>query len=82
MPYYNYWCWRTHSVPSPTCAVQPLQQLTALTSLVLYGPASLRVFPPPLSLLLPQPALKALKLSACASAANLRALTHQCGLRK
>ncbi|KAG2494463.1 hypothetical protein HYH03_007515 [Edaphochlamys debaryana] len=53
----------------------PLQVLRCLQTLRLYGPSSLGVSPAPLALMLPQPHLHHLKLSACASAANLRALT-------
>ncbi|GIL82760.1 hypothetical protein Vretimale_8324 [Volvox reticuliferus] len=60
----------------------PLQVLRRLDTLRLYGPSSLCASPPPLALLLPQPQLRNLKLSACASHANLRALSLQAGLRK
>lgn len=60
----------------------PLQRLPRLTVLRLYGPMSLSLHPPPLALLLPQPCLRELKLSACASHANLRALAQQVGLAK
>ncbi|GFR52495.1 hypothetical protein Agub_g15065 [Astrephomene gubernaculifera] len=64
--------------PSPA----PLQVLRRLQTLRLYGPSSLCMLPPPLALLLPQPQLRHLKLSACASHANLRALSQQSGLHK
>ncbi|EFJ41472.1 hypothetical protein VOLCADRAFT_98525 [Volvox carteri f. nagariensis] len=60
----------------------PVQVLRRLETLRLYGPSSLCASPPPLALLLPQPQLRNLKLSACASHANLRALSLQAGLRK
>ncbi|GLC41564.1 hypothetical protein PLESTB_000701500 [Pleodorina starrii] len=63
-------------------APAPLQVLRGLETLRLYGPSSLCASPPPLALLLPQPKLRNLKLSACASHANLRALSLQAGLRK
>ncbi|PNW71973.1 hypothetical protein CHLRE_16g687700v5 [Chlamydomonas reinhardtii] len=63
-------------------APAPLQVLRRLDTLRLYGPSSLSSSPPPLALLLPQPGLRRLKLSACASHANLRALGAQTGLQK
>ncbi|GLI67386.1 hypothetical protein VaNZ11_011567 [Volvox africanus] len=63
-------------------AAVPLQILCRLDTLRLYGPSSLCASPPPLALLLPQPQLRNLKLSACASHANLRALSLQAGLSK
>ncbi|KAG2451231.1 hypothetical protein HYH02_003838 [Chlamydomonas schloesseri] len=63
-------------------APAPLQVLRRLDTLRLYGPSSSSTSPPPLALLLPQPGLRRLKLSACASHANLRALGAQTGLQK
>jgi hypothetical protein len=61
---------------------RPLHLLRKLTKLRLYGPSSYSMDPPPLALLLPQPGLLELKLSACASYANLRAMAAQSSLQK
>ncbi len=74
------------TAPAAAAAAPPapaaLYTLPQVDTLRLYGQSSTSDVNPPLALLLPQPRLRNLKLSASASHGNLRALCRQPGLHK